>query len=260
MNDLDDDESVYANAFAKLFGTAQKDAAGLVKEPAGRRIALKRIKEIAQPYQAIMDAEGATHEASFKAYLNTAYILRTGSPQMKAQALQAIAQQFNVPLGTPLQPGAAQPAPGLSPADVRQLTQAEIQQHQDREQQRRSTAEIEAFKAKPGHENFEDLKGVIKGLLESGRFDKATDPLQDAYDAALRADPELGSGYIATKIREADEQRIAQSREKTDAAKRASVSVTGAPGGVKPNGAAASNAESLRDEIRANLAAAQGRI
>ncbi|MBI3829918.1 MAG: hypothetical protein HY291_10400 [Planctomycetes bacterium] len=47
MNDLDDGEEIYANALAKLHGAAPKDSAGKVKEPDGRRLVLKRIKELA---------------------------------------------------------------------------------------------------------------------------------------------------------------------------------------------------------------------
>jgi aspartyl-tRNA(Asn)/glutamyl-tRNA(Gln) amidotransferase subunit A len=48
-------------------------------------------------------------------------------------------------------------------------------------------------------------------------------------------------------------------REAIDAAKRAAVSVTGSPGGIKPNGAGGADLP-LRDELRANLRAAQGRV
>ncbi|MCW8130076.1 MAG: hypothetical protein KIS92_06985 [Planctomycetota bacterium] len=47
MNDLDDAEPVYANGIAKLYGSAPKDGSGKVKEPDGRRVFLRRIKEIA---------------------------------------------------------------------------------------------------------------------------------------------------------------------------------------------------------------------
>jgi hypothetical protein len=46
VNDLDDDESVYTSAFSKIFGSAPVDAAGIVREPDGKRIELKRIKDI----------------------------------------------------------------------------------------------------------------------------------------------------------------------------------------------------------------------
>ena len=46
VNEIDDDESVYVNSYTKLFGAAPKDEAGVVKEPAGRRIDLKRVKDI----------------------------------------------------------------------------------------------------------------------------------------------------------------------------------------------------------------------
>jgi hypothetical protein len=46
VNEVDDDEAIFTNAYTKLFGAAPKDEAGLVKEPAGRRIDLKRVKEI----------------------------------------------------------------------------------------------------------------------------------------------------------------------------------------------------------------------
>lgn len=220
----------------------------------------KKIKEIAQPYEAIMRAEGASVEDSFRTLMNMAYVIRTAPPETKRKLLLDTARAYNVDLGTPLQQATAPSAPALTPADVSRLTQAEVQQHQSREEQRRIASDIEAFKAKPGHEHFDSLQPVISGLLMSGKFDGHPDPLQGAYEAAMRADPELGSALIVQKVREAEEERIAKAKTATDAAKRAAVSVTGSPGGVKPNGSAAPDNQSLRDNIRANLAATQGRV
>lgn len=220
----------------------------------------KKIREIAQPYEAVMRSEGTSAEESFRSLMNMAYVMRTASPETKRKLLLDTAKAYNVDLGTPLQQATAPSAPALTPADVSRLTQAEIQQHQSREELKRIRSDIEAFKAKPGHEHFDTLQSVISGLLMSGRFDGTPDPLQSAYDAALRADPELGSSFIAQKVREAEDERVAKAKAATDAAKRAAVSVTGAPGGVKPNGNAATGNQSLRETIRANLTEATGRI
>jgi hypothetical protein len=218
----------------------------------------KRIKEITAPYSAIMTAEGAQPEEAFKSFLNTAYILRTGNAQTKAQALRTIARQYNVDLGAPLQQGLPQhPEIAELRATVQELQrgrQAEIQQRQSQEESQ-VRGQVEAFSAADGHEHFEQVKPLMATLLRDGQ---AAD-LQDAYDKAIWATPEIRSTLTAAGIQAAQQKRVSSTQAQADAAKRAAVSVTGGPGGARPQGQQVQE-RSLEDEIRANMAAANSRV
>lgn len=217
----------------------------------------KKMRDLGRPYEATMAMVGANHETAFQDYLRTAHILYTGSPDLKRQALLSIAQQHKIDIGTPLQAAPSDPTIAALQREVgelRQARQAEIQQRQNQESTVIKSA-YDAFLAEPGIEHFDQVKHVMKALLESG----AAETYRDAYDKAVYADPGLRSSLLATQQREAEEKRVAEAKAKADAAKRAAGSVTGGPGGVKPSSANGADG-SLRDQIRASMRAAQGRI
>ena len=216
----------------------------------------KKIRSAAAPYLATIKAEGGDESAAFGAFLNYAHIMRSGTPQQKLQALQNVAQQFNVPLGS--QPQQAAPNQAFESLAQRldrleRERQADLHQRQVQEQFSLSS-EIEAFSSEAGHEHFETVRELMGSLLQSGQ---ATD-LQDAYDKAIWANPEIRSTLTQAQLAEAEQKRLSQTQANTGAAKWASGSVIGAPGGSKPNGVIAER--SLGDEIRANMKAATGRV
>lgn len=215
----------------------------------------RKMRETVTPYLATIQQEGGTPEAAVAQLLQTAMVLRSPNPQIRAQALQNIARQFNVDIGTPLQQGAGQGLQqGFDPQAISRQVQAEIQRHQQEQEQASLQSEIEAFASAPGHEHYETLKPIMAGLLTSGR---AKD-LQDAYDQAQWSVPEIRTTLLASETQAAEQKRISEAAAKAEAAKRAAPSVTGSPSnGAKPNGAAIPE-RSLRDEIRANFEAFQG--
>ena len=216
----------------------------------------KKIRETAAPYLATIKAEGGTEEAAFGAFLNYAHIMRSGTPQQKLAALQTVAQQYNVPLGS--QPQQAAPNQAFESLAQRldrleRERQAEIQQRQVQEQSALHS-EIESFAAEPGHEHYEQVKVLMGNLLLS----EQAKTLQEAYDQAIWANPEIRSTLTAAQAAEVEQKRLAANQQQTGAAKWASGSVVGNPGGITPK---SQNAErSLGDEIRANMRAATGRV
>jgi hypothetical protein len=213
------------------------------------------LRKIVEPYLPMIQADGGDIKQGFQQYLNYAYVFRSGTPQQKQAALHAIANAFNVPLG-PLQHEAPQNAPApIAQADVQRLVQAEIQNQRQAWEQATLKGEIEAFSADAGHEHFETVKPIMAALLESGK----AETLQDAYDQAIWAEPSIRSTLSAQQLSAAETKRLTDSKQRTDAAKRASPSVTGGPGGAKPSANGAAD-RSLRDELKANFAAATGRV
>jgi hypothetical protein len=202
----------------------------------------RQFREALAPYQATLTAEGAQPIDAFKQFLNIAYIMRTGSPQQKLAALQQTAQIYNVPLGQLLQ---QQPAVDPRIETLQQRVDRVERERQAEIQQRQAQESAIIHKLRMGH------------LLESG----LAKDLQDAYDQAVWSDPATRSTIASAQAQSENEKRLADQKARADAAKRAAGSVTGAPGGARPlSNGAADPSRDLREEIRANLRAAQGRV
>lgn len=216
----------------------------------------KTMRETIAPYSAMIQAEGGDAPGAVKALLNTAYILRAGSPQQKVMALQSIATQYGI---TPEHVQQAQRMQG-QPVDprianleqqIQQLTQSRQQEEQQRVQQFQTQiqTEIAAFAASPGHEHYEQVKPHMAALLKA----ELAKDMQDAYDQAVWARPDLRQQVLAAQQQTAQQAQVTQAQARAAAAKRAAGSVAGSPGTSIPVSAPD---RSLRDEIRANLRAA----
>ena len=227
--------------------------------------------EITRPYMETITREGGKPLDAYKLYLETAQIMRTGSPEQKGQALAHVARQFavapqhlfnaltggNMPS---VQPG--QQAPFDPRFESLAQRQERIEQTLAAQEQQRQLAEtnqleghIQEFAAEPGHEHFEAVKARMGVLLENNL---ATD-LQDAYDQAVYSDATIRSTLIAPQV-DPEPKRRQEQIAKANAARQAAGSINGGPGGAKPNGMAGDPNSSLRDEIRAQLRAASGRV
>lgn len=211
----------------------------------------KTLKDVIAPYMATITAEGGTPEKAVKDLLNTAYVLRTGTPQQKFQLIHQVARQYGVNLGTQPQP-MNQELHSLQ-SQVQQLTSKlqERETYQQQQEQATVQSKIQEFSADPKNAHFEEVKAHMAALLSGG----VAKDLQDAYDQAVWARPELRSTLLQSQQAEAEAQRKVEAKAKYDAARKAGSSVSGAPGKIADAKADANL--SLRDQIRANLRAAQ---
>lgn len=226
----------------------------------------KDIKDTATPYLATMRAEGTDPAKAFGSFLNTAHIMRTASEQQKAMELVKVANSFRVSpqaLLSVLQggnvqlSGSSQPI-GLTQEQVTALVQEKLEQQRQKSEEADLHRQIESFGKDPAYRFFDLLKPKMSELLlqeENGAVD-----LKDAYDKALSFYPEIRSIATGQQPAPAEQNRIAQATQaKTDAAKRAAGSVTGAPGGGKVlNGAG--SVGSIEDDLRAAIREHSGRM
>lgn len=224
----------------------------------------KSVKEIAAPYEHVIAAEGGKVTDAWKLYLDTAYVMRTGTPEAKAYGIATVMRQFGVDPNALLSvlqrgnvnpSGALQHAPnqmqqpsGVQPQQVSELVQAEIQNWQIK-------SEVERFEAtSPKFYNL--LKPTMARLLTDGQ----AETLPEAYEKALDQTPDLRSILTAdATTADAEKQRQAN-LAKTEAARRASGSLSGGPGAAKPNGAARPNGQSVEDDVRDAMRSAMGRV
>lgn len=217
----------------------------------------KRINQLSSPYLPTIRAEGATVEKAFENYLQTAHVLRQGTPIQKAQALHSIAQQFNVDLNLPLQgagsdPQTAQLWQRLEAAEAK--LQAQDQQRQQQDDQAVQT-QIQEFAKQPGHEHFEKVRIQMGAMFDAG----VSKDLGELYQRAIWADPDLRSTLVAAEQKAAEEKRKLEQAALSQRAKQAAVSVTGAPGSSRPLNGAQSHG-SIEDDVRAAMSEVQGRV
>lgn len=221
----------------------------------------RELRQIVQPYEAILRAGNMTPQAAIQSVLNTAYILRTSDPVTKARTLQQVAKDYGVDLNL-LSPGSSpQPQPfepivstlqqRLDQQDAR-WTAWQTQQQQAAEQ---SAAGIyEAFAANPANKYFAvpAVQTHMGALMQAG----VCKTMDEAYKMACAAQPEVASRITAenTAVAKAAEAK----RLALEKARRKGTSVRGGPGGYTPP-APNSNA-SVRDDIMAAIEESNGRI
>jgi hypothetical protein len=217
----------------------------------------KKVREATAPYQAIMQAEGATLDTAFQSFLNYNYIMRQGSPQQKAAAILNVVRTWNVPLQQILQQPQGQSV-ALHPAietlqqrldRMEQQTQADARTRQ-LQADAESQAEIDAFANDPSHSHFETVKPLMGTLLTSGQAKS----MQDAYEQACRAHPDI----FQTLVTASAATQQAEAIKKAEAAKHAAGSVVGGPGGAIAPAPAPASTGSIRDDIVAAMAQVRG--
>lgn len=138
-------------------------------------------------------------------------------------AVRWLAQVYGVDLSKP---------PSQSPQQrpdpvVNQLRQelAEIKGNLTAREQAELNTEITRFASEPGHEHFETVKAEMGKLLTSGLASN----MQDAYDKAVWANPDIRNQLIANQTAPAADRQKAQ--EAVNRAKRGAISATGSPAG-----------------------------
>ena len=230
---------------------------GFTKHDDERAFGREMHKAVA-PYLQMIQAEGGTPSGVVSNLMQTAALLRTGTTEQKTQAIMNVCRQFNIPLssGDGKQPE-GNPQIAALQSELHQL-KSYIQQRQWQEQQEAQSSvqsEIDAFSSDPANVHFEAVKPRMAVLLKEGQ---AKD-LKEAYDMAVWADSSLRTQLLADREREAEQKREEERKAKADAARRKVSSIPGAPGNTQSTKANGSD-RSLRDEIRASMAEASGRV
>lgn len=226
----------------------------------------------AQPYEAMLRNEGSNPVAALSSFLKQAYTLRTATPQERGRLIMEVAQKFGADLSE--YQGQRQPAEGQQDlsqvqALVQQLVaphlqkiqsweqqQTQAQQAQSMQMEQEISSQIEAFQSAtnedgtPKHLYFENVRRLMSAYFANG---EAKD-LEQAYEMACWANPEVRAALQAEQQRTAEAQRLEEAKRKATGARNASFGVTG-QGGVGISGATQS---SLRDELASQLDAAMG--
>ena len=184
-------------------------------------------------YKPLIEQEGGTPLAAVADLLETARVLRQGSPEQKIALLNQVAAQFGIDME---QAYYARPDPQLARAGLeiaRRDAQLATYQAQDAAAAN-ETVEQQITDFRVDHEHFDTVAPEMSRLIESG----LATGLQDAYDRAIYTNETLRSTLIEQDV----VKRLADERAKQAAAvskaKRAGVSPSSASGTAKPPGSA----------------------
>lgn len=228
----------------------------------------ERLLNEMRPYEAIIRSQGGTPETVIRNLLNTAYLLNTGTPQQKAQLLIQAAKQYGADLtafqGQPQATDGQFDPKALTPI-VQQLVQPYVekfnqvhsrfqtaQQQAEQARQHEAQSQIEAFrtatdeKGQPKHAYYDNVRGMMASFIESGHAQS----LDQAYEMACRAHPEVSQAISAAQRKEADAKQLEEARRKAEDARRATAVNVSGQGGV---GIADTSKMSLRDELAAQM-------
>lgn len=216
----------------------QEQAAGVakLKETFESKAAIAdEFTEIVRPYEAQMRAEGATPAQAVQTLLNTAQILRTGSPQQKEAIIRQTAQQFGVNLSAP-EPGEldefADPNVAALQQQVADLTNFITQQMQttQAETERGIISEVEAFssakndKGEPLRPHYSAVEADMIPLIAAIRGQHPgksnAEVLSEAYDRAVYANPETRKLVLESEAKAAEAKRLEDAKKAATEAKR----------------------------------------
>lgn len=222
----------------------------------------KAVSQAVAPYAQMIQAEGGNPLKAFQGYLETTRILRHGDSQTKAQLGRQLFQQFGIDPAVAFGEGFANTGAQNQVAPETQMLQNKIENLEAQVSRFGSYAEnqalaplqatIEAFGKDPANAHFELVKPEMAALLQAGRAQS----LQDAYDMAVWARPDIRSSLIAQQQQAAEAKRVADAKAKADAARRAGGSVTGSPG-LGASADPKAGQRTLRQELEANLSSAR---
>lgn len=221
-----------------------------LRQTADQRNYAQQINQVIAPYEAMIRAEGGNHVSAVDALLKTAYHLRTAHPQAKAAMVAQMIQQHGVDLEL-LDAALEQVVQGkqaqLQQDPTVQYIQQQLQPMQQfiqslqnrqtqltNEQGQTAINEMQAFADDPKNEYFQDVRGIMADFVEASAKMGQKMSLQDAYDRATLAHPEISKLVIEKRISVQAAQRSAAARK----AKNASASLSssgGAPAGVADN-------------------------
>jgi hypothetical protein len=196
----------------------------------------KSITDLFQPYEWMLRNENATPATAIAPLLQTAALLRTGTPQQKSQAVAQMIQQFQIPLDQVASHFNGQPQQqdnhyNQLAQQVQQLTQHITQSQYEAQKQNESRAlsVIQQFAADPANAHFEAVQDRMLTLLQAPNILGDTglmserEKLQLAYDTAIRLDPSISQQMFA------QQQQNLQAQSQAQRAKAAAVQIKGAP-------------------------------
>jgi len=195
-----------------------------------------------EPYRMLIEAEGGTPERAVQHLLQTAAIFRVGTPQQKQQALAQIAQQYGIAMPQAQDAAQDHPAAGQQYRDPRvdEMLQrqhyAEMQQQADARrndemQTKKFNGVVQAWESsvdsagkllRPYAGNVEgEMTALIPQIAQTNPGLQGEALLQQAYERAIWAHPEIRPLLLQQQQNEIEAKRRTENQSRVKEAKRA---------------------------------------
>ena len=194
-----------------------------------------QMQEVLNPYMNTIQGLGIDAPKAVKALMEADHALRYSNPQEKRQYFARLAQSYGVnfnDMGNDL-PQQVHVDPTIyALQNELNNVRGEVmgwKQQQEQQQNQALLGEINNFSQKAEH--FEEARPAMIQLLQSGM---ATD-LDDAYDKAIRLNPELFDAVQSGRQAEVDAAKRAAANTAAKLARAAAVSVKGSTPGAVTN-------------------------
>ena len=191
------------------------------------------MQEAIQPYMNTIQGLGLQPEKAVAALMEADHKLRNSDPQTKLQYFVQLAQSYGINLGG-MQPQGQMQSGAVDPM-VYQLqnelnkVRGEVmgwKQQQEMVENQTLLNEINQFSLKADH--FEEVRPTMIQLLQSG----VAQTLEEAYDKAIRLDPDLFDQTLKAKQAEEAAKQAQQANRAAKTARAAAVSVRSATPGA----------------------------
>jgi len=232
-----------------------------LRETAQARQFAQAVNQTIQPYQHFIKAEGGNPISAIDNLFSTAAMLRTGNAEQVANLVTQITNQFGInrfgkEFVRKLDESLSGASPKEDPPEIAALKQQYEQQlaplrqmqeqfqqqqyYQQQQAQQATQAELQQFASQA--EFMEDVRMDMADLMDLASQQGKQITLQEAYDRACWANPEIRN--VLTKRQQAEQaQQVNQTAQR---AKRAAVSVSGS---APPSGSQTSGGGNLRDDL-----------
>lgn len=230
-----------------------------LNDGAQNRKAGEQFNTLAGQYAQIIAAEGAPDALTgVEELFKTVATLRTGSPQQRAEKIVGFIKHYGVDINM-LDGLLAQELGGGAPegvddsvaqmieqrlAPVNQLMTKMQQQEQQRIYEMNQAAIKEVQDFQQNHEFYADVQNDMADLVEMAEKRGYKMPLQEAYDKACAANPEI-SGILQKR---AEQARLTGQQQDMTNKRNAASSITGERNGPAPTGI---EDLSMRDQLAA---------
>lgn len=224
--------------FSKLPKVAQEavlrresEHAKFVQESAEHRNGFQQFQKVIAPYEGLIRSRGGEPvqvvDAAVRAYVG----LHTSPPQVQAQMVANMVRGLNIPIDVldRVLAGEASQAPAQQQP---QFNEAAMEARMmERFEKQRVAQEVGAWRE--GKEFFDDVAPTMEGLLMAASNAKKSMTLDQAYEQACRAHPEISTVLEGRKAEETKKTREAELQQK----RIASTSVRSSPAGRMNGGA-----------------------
>lgn len=200
----------------------------------------REFEEVIKPFAHTIQSQGVRPIQAVHALLAADHKLRYSQGHEKARYFAELAREYGVDLQQVTTLPALPPEYQQMQLELRQLRQQ--QEQFNRQQTQHLGTEIEEFAA--AHEHFDKLKGHMASLLDSGQ----AKGLQDAYEQAQWANPEIRAALIAQQTAAAAKQA-----QETALARRQQAAAVSVKGSSPASGSSSGPKGSLREELMAQF-------